>query len=56
MRTTERPPSVQPLRVGVKKLYRVGRGIPDAYLAFRFGAKLTILGATNGVAGVKNPD
>ena len=46
-------PSVQTLEVGVKKLSRVGKGVPDMYVAFRFGAKLIILGATNGVAGVK---
>ena len=41
---------------GKKKLYRVAKGIPDVYLAFSFGAKLTILVATNGVARVKNLD
>ena len=30
-----------------KKLNRVGKGVPDIYVVFRFGAKLTILGATN---------
>ena len=29
------------------KLSRVGKGIPDGYLAFGFGAKINILGATN---------
>ena len=33
--------------VGVKKLSRVGKGVPDIYVVFRFGAKLTILGATD---------
>ena len=35
------------------QLSRVGKGVPDVDVAFRFGAKLTILGATNGVARVK---
>ena len=39
-----------------KKLSRVAKGIPDVYLAFRFGAKWTILGATNRVALVKHLD
>ena len=34
----------------VKKLSRVGKGIPDMYIEFRFGAKITIFRATNGVA------
>ena len=38
------------------KLSRVGKGIPNAYLAFGFGAKLNILGATSRVARVKNID
>ena len=38
-----------------KKLSRVGRGMLDVYLAFHFGAKLTILGATNVFARTKNP-
>ena len=29
------------------KLSRVGKGIPDGYLAFGFGAKLNTLGAVN---------
>ena len=29
------------------KLSRVGKGIPDGYLAIVFGAKSNILGATN---------
>ena len=33
--------------VGVKKLRRVGKGVPDIYVVFRFGAKLTILEVTN---------
>ena len=33
--------------VRVKKLNSVGKGIRDMYVAFRFGAKLTILRATN---------
>ena len=37
---------IRTLRVGVKNLTRVGKGIQDVYLAFLFGAKLTILGAT----------
>ena len=41
-RTTERRPSEQTLRVGVIKRSRVGKEIPDEYLAFRFGAKLNI--------------
>ena len=44
---------VHTLGVGVKKLSRVGKGVPKIYVAFRFGLKLTILGAANGVAGVK---
>ena len=41
-RTAERP-SVQTLRVGVKKkLARVGEGISDVYLAFCFGIKLEV--------------
>ena len=35
------------------QLSRVGKGVPDVDVAFRFGAKLTILGATNGIARVK---
>ena len=42
------------LRAGLKTLSIVGKGITDVYLAFRFETKLTILVATNGVAGVKN--
>ena len=34
----------------------MAKGIPDVNLAFRFGAKLTILVATNGVVRVKNLD
>ena len=41
---------------GVKILSRVGRGVSDKYVAFRFGAKLTILGATNGCETNKNVD
>ena len=36
-----------------KKLIRVGKWVPDMYVAFRFGAKLTILEATNGFGRVK---
>ena len=39
--TAERP-SVQTLRVGIKKLGRVGEGISDVYLAFCFGSKLEV--------------
>ena len=42
--------SVQTLGVGVKKFSRVGMGVPGIYIAVWFGAKLTILWATNGVA------
>ena len=41
---------------GKKKVSIVRKGIPDAYLEFRFETKLTILVATNGVARVKNLD
>ena len=34
----------------------MGKGIPDVYLAFRFGAKWTILWAANGGTQVKNVD
>ena len=44
-----RPP-VHSLGVGVKKVSRVGKGVPDIYVAFRFGLKLTFLGTTNEVA------
>ena len=38
-----------------KKNIRVRKGIPDMYVAFRFCAKLTILGATNGeLCGLKS--
>ena len=37
----------------VKKFSRVGMGVPGIYIAVWFGAKLTILWATNGVAQVK---
>ena len=38
-----------------KKTIRVRKGIPDMCVAFRFCAKLTILGATNGVlCGLKS--
>ena len=37
----------------LRKVSRVGKGVPDIDVAFRFGAKLTILGATNGVCRVK---
>ena len=40
--TTERRPFVQTLRVGLKILSRVGKVIPEVYLAFHFGAKLTL--------------
>ena len=53
---TERRPPLQTLRVGVKTLSIVGKGITDVYLAFRFETKLTILLATSGVARVKNLD
>ena len=46
-RTTERLPSILTDR-GKNLLLRVGKRIPDVYFAFRFGAKLIILGATNG--------
>ena len=52
--TIERRPSVQTLKVGVKKLRRAEKGNPDVYLAFRCGVKSTILGTTNGFARVKN--
>ena len=39
--------------LGIKNLSRVGNGVPDMYVAFCFGSKLAILGATNGFAGVK---
>ena len=47
-----RPP-VHYLELGIKKLSRVGKGAQDINVAFQFGSKLTILGATNGVARVK---
>ena len=38
-----------------EKNIRVRKGIPDMYVAFRFCAKLTILGATNGeLCGLKS--
>ena len=39
--------------VVVKKLNKVGKGMLEVYLAFRFGAKLTSLGATNIFARMK---
>ena len=49
-----RCPSVRTtLGVWGKKLSRIWRGVPDVYVAFRFGAKLTILGATIGIVQVK---
>ena len=36
-----------------KKLSRVGKGVPDKYVAFRLGTKKALLGATNAVAQVK---
>ena len=45
----QRRPSAETVRVGVKKLSRVGKGIPDVYRAIRFGG-------TNGVARLKNLD
>ena len=37
-----------------KKLSRIGKwAVPDMYVTFRFGAKITILGATNGFGRVK---
>ena len=39
-------------RVRGKILSRVGKVASDNDVAFRFGAKLTLLGATNGVARV----
>ena len=36
--------SVRTVRVGIKKLSRVGKRVPDTYFAFRFGAKLTFRG------------
>ena len=35
------------------KLSREGKGVPDIDVAFRFGTKLTMLGATNGFGWVK---
>ena len=35
------------------KLSREGKGVPDIEVAFRFGTKLTMLGATNGFGWVK---
>ena len=40
-------------RVRDKILSRVGKGVPEVNVAFRFGAKLTLLGATNGITQVK---
>ena len=45
----QRRPSAETVRVGVKKLSRVGKGILDVYRAIRFGR-------TNGVARLKNLD
>ena len=45
---------VQTLGVEVKRLSGEGKRVLDIYVAFRFGEKLTILGATNGVARVKS--
>ena len=42
--------------VVVKKLTKVEKGMLEVYLAFRFGAKLTSLGATNIFARMKNLD
>ena len=42
--------------VVVKKLHKVGKGMLEVYLALRFGAKLTSLGATNTFARMKNLD
>ena len=42
--------------VVVKELNKVGKGMLEVYLAFRFGAKLTRLGATNIFARMKNLD
>ena len=36
-----------------KKLSKVGKGVPTYTLRLVFGAKLTILWATNGIARVK---
>ena len=44
------PSACTTLGVGLKKLSRVGKGIPDMYIVFRFGAKIAIFRATNGVA------
>ena len=41
---TPKRPSIRTMRVGVKKLSRVGKGVPDTYDAFRFGAKFTFRG------------
>ena len=45
---------VQTLGVEVKRFSGEGKRVLDIYVAFRFGEKLTILGATNGVARVKS--
>ena len=37
----------------LEKLSRVGKGVSDIDVAFRFGTKLTMLGATNGFGWVK---
>ena len=37
----------------LRKLSRVGKGVPDIDNAFRFSTKLIILEATNGVGRVK---
>lgn len=39
-----------------KKIGRVGKGMLDMYLGFHSGARLTIFGATNVVARMKNLD
>ena len=47
-------PSTRTLsRVRGKILSRVGKGVLDVDVAFRFGAKLTLLEATNGITQVK---
>lgn len=40
-------------RVRGKILSRTGKGVPDVDVAFRFAAKLTLLGATNGITQIK---
>lgn len=44
---------LQTLGVGARKLIRLGKEVPEMYVAFCFGAKLTSLGATNQIAQAK---